>query len=100
MISFKLASREEVELVSQIAQRAVSLAVKHGVKYKPMEANMDITACHANGCPLRLSELLTADEFNFSHDIFGIRRHINRTTGQLEDCFLPRFAARKEVAPE
>jgi len=61
-------------------------------KYRPLEAQMDVTACHVNGCPLKLQELLEADDFNFSHDIFGIRRHLNRETGQLENCFLPRFA--------
>jgi hypothetical protein len=53
---------------------------------------MDLAACHCNGCPLQLTELLDADDFNFSHDIFGIRRHLNRTTGKLDDRFLPRFA--------
>lgn len=52
---------------------------------------MDIRACHANGTPLRLEELLRADDGNFGHDVFGIRRYIDRTTGQLTDCFLPRF---------
>jgi hypothetical protein len=53
---------------------------------------MDITACHLNGCPLRLGELLGADDANFAHDVFGIRRHLNRETGKLEDCFCPRYA--------
>jgi len=53
---------------------------------------MDLTACHTNGCPLKLKELLVADLFDFSHDYFGIRRHINRETGQLEGCFVPRYA--------
>ena len=54
---------------------------------------MDFTACHANGCALKLKELLVAERFDFSHDYFGIRQHINRKTGQLEGCFLPRYAA-------
>ena len=54
---------------------------------------MDITATHLNGCPLMLSDLLTAPAGSFWHDIGGIQRHINRDTGALEDFFLPRYAA-------
>lgn len=52
---------------------------------------MDITAAH-KVCPLKLEQLLAADDANFSHDVFGIRRHLNRETLQIEDYFLPRFA--------
>lgn len=54
---------------------------------------MDVTACHCNGCPLRLQELLEADDFNFTHDVFGIRRFIDRTTGEMPGAkFHPRFS--------
>lgn len=43
--------------------------------------------------PLRLAEFANADNFNFGHDVAGILGHLNRQTGELEDCFLPRFAA-------
>ena len=56
---------------------------------------MDFTAVHANGNPLRLADLLAADDFNFAHDAFGIARHLNRTNGQLENCFLPRFTQKQ-----
>ena len=61
--------------------------------YKHMDAMMDIEACHSNGCPLRLNELLATDDGNFGHDVFGIRRHLDRETGKLGGCFLPRFSA-------
>jgi hypothetical protein len=85
-------SRVEMDIINKIADRAVAMAKKHGVNYDKMTADMDVTACHANGCPLDLPKLLAADNFNFSHDIFGIARHINRSTGQLENCFVPRCA--------
>jgi hypothetical protein len=53
---------------------------------------MDLDTVHSNGCPLRLDDLLIADEGNFAHDITGISAHLNRRTGRLEDCFEPRFA--------
>ncbi|MFZ2949003.1 MAG: hypothetical protein WA003_05920, partial [Desulfuromonadaceae bacterium] len=60
------------------------------------DTKIDITATHANGCPLDLDKLLAADDSNFLHDVIGIIRHIDRRNGQLINCFLPRFA-RKEV---
>lgn len=89
----KLNSKHEARTISAIAQRAVAIAASAGWKYEFMDADMDITACHANGNPLKLDELLAADEFNFTHDVFGIRRHLNRKTGKLEDYFSPRYSA-------
>jgi hypothetical protein len=60
--------------------------------------SMDITACHLNGCPLDLERLLNSDAPDFVHDVIGIRNNINRTTGRLENCFLPRHAAKEEEA--
>jgi hypothetical protein len=42
--------------------------------------------------------LLAADDFNFIHDVGGIQRHMNRETGKLENCFLPRCARKLEAA--
>lgn len=90
-LSFK-ATKGEFQLMSKIAGRASSMARSHGGSYDFMTANMDINACHSNGCPLKLKELLEADDFTFAHDVFGIREHINRETGQLEHCFVPRLS--------
>ena len=91
-VSFEVGSKEEAILISKIAARAVQAAAANKFIYKHMDADMDITACHCNGCPLRLKELLEADALNFTHDVFGIRRHIDRETGKLGDCFTPRYA--------
>lgn len=91
-VSFN-ATKEEQAVVTSIAQRAISIAALNGVRgVKPIDFEMDIIATHANGCPLDLDRLSAADEFNFVHDVFGIRRHLNRETGKLENCFLPRHA--------
>lgn len=89
MINWKV-SKNDMRLIAQIAKRASGMAEMHGINYPVLEADMDITACHANGNPLDLGRFLKADSFNFSHDAMGIRRHINRQTGQLENCFVPR----------
>lgn len=81
-------TKEDTLTINAIADRAMNLGFQH----PKMEILMDISAAHANGCPLRLKDLLDADDFNFMHDIVGIRKHLNRETGQLDGRFLPRFA--------
>lgn len=80
-------------LIVAIAERATEL---HRLQRRPApklhELVMDLTAVHANGCPLRLDELLEAPDGDFMHDVTGIRRHIDRDTGKLTDCFLPRYS--------
>lgn len=91
-VSFDV-TRDESKIIMAIAQRAVAAAHKAGVNYTVLDADMDVTACHANGNRLRLQALLDADDFNFAHDIFGIRNCLNRETGKLERHFSPRFSA-------
>jgi hypothetical protein len=86
------ASDEDSQLINKIVERAKKLADKYHVEYDKVDIAMDITACHLNGTPLKLQALLDADDFNFSHDVFGIRRHIDRDTGKVGGFFLPRFA--------
>jgi len=83
----------EFSRIRKIAKRAIVLAEANGIAYDYLDALMDIEACHTNGCPLKLDALLAADDFNFSHDILGIRRYLDRDTGRLTNHFLPRFAA-------
>ncbi len=81
--------KEEMRTIEKIVDRAKN-------KYNEIDRlslSMDIGACHANGNPLNLSELLEADDLNFFHDVFGIMKHLNRKTGKLEDFFSPRFSA-------
>lgn len=91
MVKFAKLNAVEYKAALVIADRAVAMADDADIKYTPMELLMDLTATH-HVCPLKLEELSTTDDGNFAHDVFGIRRHLNRRTGQLEDCFLPRFA--------
>lgn len=76
-------------LLIKLATRAAHLVKVQDL----MTWYMDFNACHANGCPLRLQELLDAPDGSFVHDAVGIRKAINRETGKLtEDCFVPRYA--------
>jgi hypothetical protein len=78
---------EEQELITGIVNRVQ----KDYPKTDRLSLYMDISATHLNGNTLKLAELL-ADDFNFYHDVAGIQRHINRKTGKLENCFVPRYS--------
>lgn len=88
-VSFEV-TKAEYELIGKIVKRATEKYPTHGLD--KMTLYMDLTATHANGNPLRLKEFLEADDFNFAHDIFGISNHIDRNTGKMTRCFLPRFS--------
>lgn len=104
MISFTV-TKAETLTIAKIVDRAEAVFRRNHRQLDRMSTMMDITACHANGCPLDLDRLLEeADDFNLIHDVAGIARHLDRddaspTAGQLLDCFLPRFAKR-EPLPE
>jgi len=87
------ATAEDAALIEQIVDRHEALFQRlfPAQPFDRLSASMDLTATHLNGCPLRLKDLLEADDFNFAHDVGGIARHIDRSTGQLTRCFLPRF---------
>lgn len=90
-VSFKV-SRGHANVIQRIATRAAEMRRKMGLPHDRLEIEMDVTATHANGCPLQLARLLLADDVDFAHDVFGIARHLDRETGQLRDCFLPRYS--------
>ncbi len=88
--------REDFALISKIAHRALAMDKDaNGRSAATLQTwLMDISACHANGNPLRLRDFLDADDFNFAHDAFGIARKLDRSTGRLTDFFSPRFSDR------
>lgn len=83
----------ECEMITKIVDRAdIKLFKPTMTTHNKMSTAMDISATNANGCPLDLAKLLTFGDFDFAHDVWGIRNHIDRTTGKLMDHFLPRCA--------
>jgi hypothetical protein len=86
------ASRAETALIFKIIERFERITNKPSDR---LSLSMDLDACHSNGCSLDLIALLeAASDFDLVHDVGGIRMHIDRDTGKLGDCFLPRYAAR------
>jgi hypothetical protein len=84
--SFKI-TKEDSRIIDRIGQRALD---QFGSDF--LETIMDVTATHSNGCKLKLKDLLESSGFDFSHDISGIKNNIDRSTGKIGNCFLPRSA--------
>ena len=76
---------KEYELIMKIAKRAKEFGGP------PIGTMMDIETAHA-AVGIDLERLANARDADFVHDVAGIAKHLNRTTGQLENFFLPRFA--------
>jgi len=87
LLSFDV-SDEDSRLIDAIVGRAI----KDLEITDRLSAEMDITACHANGNPLRLKDLLEAPLADFGHDFHGIRRYLDRDTGELTNWFSPRYS--------
>ena len=82
MIDLFTATPAEREIIERIAKRAVALYRKYGnTDVDELDIQMDLEACHCNGCPLRLADMEQADNFNFMHDVTGINVHLNHDTG-------------------
>jgi len=92
MVSFDI-TPYEMRVIDNIVDRAS----KEGLTDDVLSLEMDLVATNANGTPLDFDRLLAFDAFNFSHDITGITNYIDRTTGELTRCFVPRCAKREEA---
>ncbi|MBM9400353.1 hypothetical protein JUN65_01935 [Gluconacetobacter azotocaptans] len=96
MVKFDI-SREDRVRVRLIADRVVDVLISQGIEKASwrafnLETRMDLTAVHANGCPMDFVRLLDVSESDLMHDVGGIKRHLDRQTGKLEGFFLPRTA--------
>ena len=89
------ANKKDMDTIHQIAIRYISYAPLRGVPkqyQRPlMDIEMDITVTHLNGNQLDLVRLLNAGDMDFYHDMIGIQKNLNRSTGQLNNCFVPRY---------
>lgn len=81
-------NKENLVLIAKIVDRAEE---KRLLMFDRISLLMDLE-CTAKEFDLRLSDLLNADDFNFSHDICGIQNNLNRETKKMENFFVPRFA--------
>lgn len=81
-----------LEAAAKIADRASADFVRRAGGRQSFIMDL-LAADGVNGNPpVDLDALAEADDFNFAHDAYGISGHMDRATGKLTNCFLPRFA--------
>ena len=87
--------KQEMQNISIIVSRYLDLltennevvVINNNVR---INAVMDIHRAHEI-TPIDLSALATASDVDLIHDVSGIMKHIDRDTGELVDCFVPRY---------
>ena len=99
MIQWEKVNKEDTRRIHGLAKRAAEMGEREVIRYPLLDAHMDIAACHI-AVPLDLEALAAANDEDFFQEIFaGIRRHLNRHTGELENSFTPRFARPQPLMP-
>ena len=95
VIDFGATTKEDFATIRRIVNRAAAIAAHLGITLNKMSLMMDIEAAHNGDCPLDLERWLASDDVNFTHDVGGIIKHMDRETGKLGGCFSPRYAKRQ-----
>lgn len=91
--------KQEFLIIGKICDRANEMGIMMPSQVQGNERMnlwMDLENAHKD-VGLALDKLLEADDLNFAHDVMGIQKHMNRSTGKLEDFFVPRYAQQKNV---
>lgn len=83
------ATPEDAKLIGEIALRAWSLLTNKRKSQDLERIAEDLTACHLNGCPLRLTSMLWSSDHDLMHDVTLIFKRIDRRTGKLTGDELP-----------
>ena len=96
MLNFKVAP-SDFALIFAISKRASALLKERDSAKARIEMEMDLVAVH-KCCPLRLADLLGTNDFDFVHEIVGIRENFYRKTGYFQNGFWPRFAVHEPEA--
>jgi hypothetical protein len=78
----------ELELIGAIVERYVEIIKPEREKTAIL---MDVMLTHYT-IGLKLEEMVNGPQYDFVHDMMGIQKHLDRQTGAMLDCFLPRFA--------
>jgi hypothetical protein len=86
-----MTDRQDRITINAVADRAMAMFERDGLAWQKSDVMMDIENTHRI-IPLKLGELLIADEANFAHDMCGIYNNFNRQTKEMDNFFCPRYA--------
>jgi hypothetical protein len=77
---------KDFDTIDLIVERTIKL---HANQSDQVTLFIDLMKCH-DEVTLDLEKLLNFPVGDFLHDIYGIQQYMDRRTGILKDCFLPR----------
>lgn len=85
----KSLTESDQRLIVKLSKKA-----KKDLGIDPLTTAICLSLVQGNGTPLRLQEMLDSEpgNINFAHDIAGIINNLDHDTGQLLNCFCPRFS--------
>jgi hypothetical protein len=83
-----MTAKEKFMMYVKIAQRAESMGIYKGERLSLL---MDIENAD-KAFNLKLEDLLSADDMNFTHDVIGIVTNIDRRNPTDFNFFVPRYA--------
>ena len=79
---------DEITLIGLIADKAIETSIE----IDKTTIMMDLIATHKH-IKLDLGRMAKGNIGDIMHDIVGIYNNLDRTTGEMQNCFLPRFSA-------
>ena len=91
-------SAEDMATIVQLTRRMTELATRYGLDMardkglivaSSMQLGLDVAMVHSR-TPLALGQLLLTSDDDFTHDMSGIARNVDRLTGHLREGFTPR----------
>lgn len=79
----------KLETLEKIAKRYEEMV--HGYPDDRITTVMDLDVVEKQFPDADFNVLVNFPDDDFAHDIFGIKRHIDRREMKIIDCFVPRF---------
>jgi hypothetical protein len=86
---------EKINLMGKISERYEDLLRERGLEPEERHTTIMDLMFSDDKVGLDLNKLLNFSDLDFIHDVLGIKRHIDRNSGELGGCFLPRCARAK-----
>ena len=92
-INWDAVTKETMDYTNRCADRLLNIGEKIKSETQPDVVGVMMDLCAASlTTPIDFEKLLKSDIHDFIHDILGIANHLDRDTGELRNCFLPRSA--------
>lgn len=75
--------------VDRCVKRFSDICKDHGKNLAIVETMMDLINCHVLNYKLNFDALLLTSDNEFAHDMIGIIKNMDRSTGMLQNGFVP-----------